>query len=76
MCRQRAVRALIGPMPDLEPMTGREPTSEVLKAVLETYRLAEMHDVPAYHEVKKRFGISAATATRWIARAKEENHGL
>ena len=74
MCRQYAVKAILGPMPDLEPMTGRKPTSEVLEAVLETCQLAEMHAVPTYYAVKKRFGISAATATRWIARAKEENH--
>ena len=72
-CLRQAVEALIGPMPTLEPMTGHKPTREVLEAVLETYRTAEMHMVPPYPEVQKRFGLSKATATRWIARAREEH---
>ena len=72
-CRRKAVEALIGPMPTLEPMTGHRPTREVLEAVLETYRTAEMHMVPPVPEVQKRFGLSKATATRWIARAREEH---
>ena len=72
-CLRVAVEALIGLMPTLEPMTGRKPTREVLEAVLETYRMAEMHMVPPCPEVQKRFGLSKATTTRWIARANEEH---
>lgn len=72
-CLRQAVEALIGPMPTLEPMTGHRPTREVLEAVLETYRTAEMHMVSPCPEVQKRFGLSHATATRWIARAREEH---
>lgn len=74
-CLRQAVEALIGPMPTLEPMKGHRPTREVLEAVLETHQMAEMHMVPPVPEVQKRFGLSKPTATRWIARAKEENHG-
>lgn len=76
-CLRVAVQALIGPMPTLEPMTGRKPTREVLEAVLETYRIAERHMVPPCPEVQKRFGLTKTTATRWIAKAREErNHEL
>lgn len=71
-CARQIVEVLIGPMPTLEPMKGRKPAGEVLEAVLETYRLAERHMVPPCPEVQKRFGLSASSASRWIARAREE----
>lgn len=72
-CRRKAVEALIGPMPTLSAMAGSTPDSETLRAVLHTYRVAEMHAAYPANEVQKRFGLSKATATRWIARAREEH---
>ncbi len=75
LARETGVHAIIEAGNDMTPIpegiAAGGPTDEALRRLAEIYRAALVFGEPPARTVRERLGITAPTAGRWIARARE-----